>query len=69
MTEKEYKKEGQVKQAIKKYCQGTAEAYLKWKIQLDHVLKNRPCESSKAKFDMSEVMLYGDLSKSWKLWR
>ena len=49
VTEKEYKKDGQVKQVIKKLCSGNAEAYLKWKIQLDHVIKNRPCESSKAK--------------------
>ena len=29
VTEKEYKKEGQVKQVIKKLCSGSAEAYLK----------------------------------------
>ena len=69
VTEKEYKKDGQVKQVIKKLCSGNAEAYLKWKIQLDHVIKNRPCESSKAKLDMAEAMLYGDLLESWKLWR
>ena len=69
VTEKEYKKEGQVKQVIKKLCSGSAEAYLKWKIQVYHVLKNRPCESPKDKLDVAEAMLYGDLLESWKLWR
>ena len=50
-----------MKQVVKKLYQGNAEAYLKWKIQLYHVLKNRPCESSKAKLDMAEVMLNGYL--------
>ena len=48
---------------------GNAEGYLKWKEQLNHVLKNRSCEPPKAKLDMSEVMLFGDLLESWKLWR
>ena len=69
VTEETYKNEGQVKQVLKKFCSGNAEAYLKWKNQLDHVLNNRPCESSKAKLDMAEAMLYGDLLESWKLCR
>lgn len=44
VTEKEYKKEGQVKHVVKKLCSRSAGVYLKWKIQVDHVLKNRPCE-------------------------
>ena len=62
-------KEGEVKQTVKKLCAGTAESYLKWKRQLDEVCKNKPCESPKAKLDMAEAMLYGDLLESWKLWR
>ena len=69
VKEKSYVKEGQVKQTVKKLCAGTAESYLKWKRQLDEVCKNKPCESSKAKLDMAEAMLYGDLLESWKLWR
>ena len=69
MTKKEFKKQGQVKQVIKKLFSRNAETYLKWKIQLDHVLKNRPCESGKENLDMTEVILNGDLLKSWKLWR
>ena len=69
VTEKEYKKEGQVKHVVKKLCSGNAEGYLKWKEQLKHVLRNRPCESPKAKIDMTEAMLFGDLLESWKLWR
>ena len=49
VTEKEFKKQGQVKQVIKKLCSGNAEAYLKWKMQLDHVLKSRPCKSGNEK--------------------
>ena len=54
---------------IKKILSGSAEAYLKWKMQLDHVLKNRPCESGKVRLDMAEAMLDRDLLDSWKLWR
>ena len=43
------------------------ETYLKWKIQPDH--ENRPYESVKAKLDMVEAMLFGELLESWKLWR
>ena len=69
VTEKEYEKEGQVKQVVKKLYSENADAYLKWENQLDHILKNRPCKSTKAKLDMAEAMLYADLLESWKLWR
>ena len=68
MIENEYKKEGQVKQFVKKLWSGNADAYLKWKMQLDHAFKNLPYESDKAKIDMEETMLDGDLLESWKLW-
>ena len=58
-----------MKQVIKKLCQGNAESYLKWKIQLGHVLKNRLFESFNDKLNMVEAMLDGDLLESWKLWR
>ena len=64
-----FKKQGQVKQVAKKLCSGNDEAYLKWKMQLDHILKNRPCESAKEKMDMVEAMLDADILGSWKLWR
>ena len=69
VTEKEFKNQSQVKQVIKKLLSGSAEAYLQWKMQLDHVLKHCPCESGKEKLDMAEAMLDGDLLESWKLWR
>ena len=69
VTEKEYNKEVQVKQLVKKLCSGNVKAYLKWKIQLDHVLKNYPCKSAKSKLYIAEVMLFGDLLESWRLWR
>ena len=61
-------KKRQVKQIVKQLCAGTAESYLKWKWQLDEVIKNKPYESPKAKLDMAEAMLHGDLLESWKLW-
>ena len=57
-----------MKQVVKKLFSENAEAYIKWKNQFDHVLKNRPCESTKAELDMAEAMLFGDLLESWKLW-
>ena len=47
-----------MKYAVNKLCHGDAEAYLKWEMQLDHLLNNRPYESPKAKLDMIEAMLY-----------
>ena len=61
VTEKEYKKEGQVNQVVKKFCSGNAET--------DHALKNCPCKSAETKQDMAEVMLDGDFLESWNLWR
>ena len=58
-----------MKQVVKKLCSRTAESYLKWKRQLDHVIKSKPCESLKDNLDMTEAMMYGDLLESWKLWR
>ena len=67
--EKSYVKKGQVKQVVKKLYSESAESYLKWKRQLDHVIKSKPYESPKTKLDMAEAMLYGDLLENWKLWR
>ena len=47
VTIKEYKKEGQAKQVVKMLCSEKAESWLKWKMQLDHILKNYPCEFPK----------------------
>ena len=63
MKEKAYVKDGQVKQVLDKLCSGGAESYLKWKRQLDHVIKSKPCESPKSKIDMDDVILYSDLLK------
>ena len=68
MIEKEYRKEVQVKQVVKKVCSGIIEAFLKWKRYLDQVIKSNPYKSPKAKLDMAEAMLYGNLVESWKLW-
>ena len=53
-----------MKHVVKKICSGNVEAYLKWKNQLDHVLKNRPCKSPKAKLNIAEAIPFGDLLKS-----
>ena len=61
VTEKEYKQEVQVTHIVKKLYSGNTEAYFKWNMNLHHVLKKHPCESPKAKLDMVEAILYGDL--------
>ena len=53
-----------MKQVAKKLCSDTVESYLKWKRQLVHIDKSKPCESPKAKLDMAEAMYYGDLLES-----
>ena len=65
VTEKEYSKEGQVCQSVKKLCTGDAESYIKWHKQLDQVVKGKPCDTNKAKFEIVEMMLYGDLKDTW----
>ena len=57
-----------MKKIVKNLCSVNADVYLQWKMQLDHVLKNRTYERSKAKFDIVEEILDGDLLE-WKLWR
>ena len=69
VKEKSYVKERQVEQVVKKFCSWTVEIDIKWKRNLDHVIKLKPCTSPKAKLDMAEAMLYGNLLESWKLWR
>ena len=55
-------KESQVCQSVKKLCTGDAEAYIKWHNQLDQVITGKPCDTNKAKFEIVEIMLYGDLN-------
>ena len=69
VTEKTYVKKGQVKQTVKKLCFGSTEAYLKWKRQLNHIIKSKLCKPSNVNLDMAETMFYGDFIESWKLWR
>ena len=38
-------------------------------MQLDHVLKNRPCESGKEKLEIAEAILSSDFLEVWKIWR
>ena len=66
MTEKEVSKEGQVRQSIKKMCTGDAETYIKWHKQLDQVILGKPCDNTKSKFEIVEMMLYGDLKDTWQ---
>ena len=66
VTEKEVSKEGQVRQSIKKLCTGDAKAYIKWHKQLDQVILGKPCDNTKSKFEIVEMMLYGDLKDTWQ---
>ena len=44
---------------------GDAEAYIEWHKQLDQVITGKPCDTNKARFEIVEMMLYGDLSDKW----
>ena len=53
-----------MQQVVKKLCSNSAELHLKWKRQLNHVVKSKSYESPKAKLDMSKAVFYGDLLES-----
>ena len=55
-----------IRQTIKKLCTGDAEAYIRWHKQLDQVITSKPCDTNRAKFDLVDMMLYGDLKDTWQ---
>ena len=46
-------------------CEGDAEVFIRWNKQLDTVMKDKSCESSKSKLSIVSAMLYGDLADTW----
>ena len=54
------------KQKFRKLCHGTAEDYLKWHRSLQTIFKGKPCTSPEAKFEMTGLMLFGNLKDTWE---
>ena len=55
-----------VKRKIHIFSQGSIEALLRWKQDVDEVLERKPCEKSQAMFDMTELLLGEDPQATWK---
>ena len=54
------------KQKFRKLCHGSAEDFLKWARSLQAVFKGKPCTSPESKFEMTGLMLYGNLKDTWE---
>ena len=64
-TEEETKaKDNKIRQKVRKLCEGNADAYIYWMKQMDSIIKGKPCDTTKSKFAIVSVMLYGDLMDS-----
>ena len=58
---KAVEKSATYKQKFRKLCHETAEDYLKWHRSLMTIFKGKPCTSPESKFEMTGLMLYGNL--------
>eukprot|EP00957_Ditylum_brightwellii_P193141 14706481-Ditylum_brightwellii.AAC.1 len=45
---------------------GNPKELINWKIQLDHVIWNKPCKSPESQFDMVEMLLGGKALQHWQ---
>ena len=54
------------KQKFRKLCHGSAEDFLKWARSLQTVFKGKPCTSPESRFEMTGLMLYGNLKDTWE---
>ena len=54
------------KHKFRKLCHGTAEDYLKWHRSLMTIFKGKPCTSPESKFEVTGLMLYGNLKDTWE---
>ena len=50
-----------IRQNIRKLCEGNAESFIRWNKQLDIILADNPCENAKSKFAIVENLMYKDL--------
>ena len=46
-------------------CDGTAEDYLKWAKSLQTIFRGKPCTSHESKYEMTGLILYGNLKDTW----
>ena len=54
------------KQKFRKLCHGSAEDFLKWARSLQTVFKGKPCTSPDSRFEMTGLILYGNLKDTWE---
>eukprot|EP00957_Ditylum_brightwellii_P127239 9701888-Ditylum_brightwellii.AAC.1 len=64
-------KSGDVKNNITKnwvarFTSGNSEELINWRIQLNHVIQNKPCKSLESWFDMVEMLLGGKALQHWQ---
>lgn len=59
-------KKSTVKKSFYVLSAGTVEDYLLWVNNLHYVVKNKPCASAEAKFDMAKCLLDKDALDEWK---
>ena len=50
---------------VNKLCKSNAKTYIKWYKQLNQVIAGKPCDTKKAKFEIVQMILYGDLKDTW----
>ena len=55
-----------VKRKIIIFSQGSIEALLRWKQDVDEVVERKPCSKAQSMFDMTELLLGGDPQATWR---
>ena len=46
-------------------CNGAAEEFMIWNNSLQTIFKGKPCDNPESKFEMMDLMLYGNLKDTW----
>ena len=55
-----------VKRKVIIFSQGSIEALLRWKQDVDEVVERKPCSKAQSMFDMTELLLGGDPQATWR---
>eukprot|EP00957_Ditylum_brightwellii_P069879 5306861-Ditylum_brightwellii.AAC.1 len=51
---------------IAKFELGSPEELINWRIQLNHIIQNKPCKDAESCFDMVEMLLGGKAYQHWR---
>ena len=54
------------KQKFRKLFHGTSKDDLKWARSLQTIFRGNPCSSAVAEFEITGLMLYGNLKDTWE---